>query len=481
MKRYGSIVSTALAALMVVMSGPAFCGQRELLGELRSLVDQEDEAFLITEIGRVQPFYAIRRLARFQQTQDRVGGGFCGCLPGQLMNADEIPLPVDDIGVLETAVFLAEQRKSNQGALLRLGCPVVFSPMPLADAPLTEAQPHMTLHIDWAVPAAFLDALADGVVTMDEGREIAHMPANQEMLRSVCARREGAGPWVTEQTLAYLIWKAGSSDPLDRLWRWCHPMNDFGYADLAVYTTGYRQLITGLQVHHQNIADAAMARIAPFFPPDREIAETFALTVSCLISDWATPAMSGANVLQIKSGWEGLVQRISGAVYRQQLLKHCSNWDGTSPETTDDLLRAGLTDERYEVFHEMIAYAILEGAVDYVSSPAAPIDETSAFKEGATLFDNYVIEVIRESDVDAARTLFEQGQGVDGPLCALGRHMAQAVEERDGPQAVTALLEQGSVAFFEQVLEIDSDNGGGLFNQNLLFVLRDLSIVCLDR
>ena len=138
MKRHGLIVSTALAALLVVLVSPALCGERELLGELRTLVDEQDETFLLGEIRRIQPFYSIRRLARFQKNQDLVGGGFCGCLPGQLMNAGEIPLPVDDIGVLQAAVFLAEQRKLNQDALSLLGCPMAPPPMRLEKVPPAE-------------------------------------------------------------------------------------------------------------------------------------------------------------------------------------------------------------------------------------------------------------------------------------------------------------------------------------------------------
>ena len=48
----------------------------------------------------------------------------------------------------------------------------------------------MRLHIDWSVPEAFLDALGDGEVTMDEAREISRMPANREMLRSICVRAQ---------------------------------------------------------------------------------------------------------------------------------------------------------------------------------------------------------------------------------------------------------------------------------------------------
>ena len=178
----------------------------------------------------------------------------------------------------------------------------------------------MRLHIDWSVPEAFLDALGDGEVTMDEAREISRMPANREMLRSICAERKGDEPCVTEETLMYLIWKAGSADPLDRLWRWLNPMNDFGYAEIAVNANAYRQFLADLQVHQQDIEALVLSRAASCLPPDREIDETCALTVGCLTPDWATPAMSGANVLWVKNGWQNLVDSISYAVCRQHLV-----------------------------------------------------------------------------------------------------------------------------------------------------------------
>ncbi len=248
LRRHGFMVSVALVGLMLGMSGSVVVAQEGALrSDLQNLVDKEDAAFLLDEIRRVQPFYAIRQLARFQQMQDHVGGGFCGCLPNQLMNADEIPLPVDKAGALETAVYLARQRQANLDALAELGFPLASPSSPFDGIPPTGRSPSMTVSIDTSVPTAFLDALSDGEVTMAEARVIAQMPANQEMLRFVCDRCEGAEPRVSEQTLAYLIWKAGSREPLDRLWRWVNPMNDFGYAGLADDPALYRELIEGLE------------------------------------------------------------------------------------------------------------------------------------------------------------------------------------------------------------------------------------------
>ncbi len=396
------------------------------------------------------------------------------------MNVNEIPLPADDVGVLQTAVFLAEQKKSTLDALSRLGLAIAADPMQLMDAPMAEIPTNMKVHVDCSVPAAFLAALDDGEVTMDEAREIAHMPANRELLRFIREHFNDAEPQLNQQTLRFLIWKAGSTDPLDRLWSWLNPMNDFGYADLAANTTQYRQLIDDLEARQQDVADTALARVAPFFPPGTQIDETFVFTPSCLISDWATPALSGANVFHIKGGLEGSVRRISAGLYLRQLLKGLSGPNGDSPQTVDDVVRAGLSDERYELFHELIASTVLQGAASYVGNPVAPIDEMAGIIEGANLIDDFVAVVIGESHMESARTILEKGRAPGGPLCALGRHMARGVAERDGSQAVTALLDQGVINFFQRAVEIELDDGGRLFDDEVVSAVRDLS-ARLDR
>lgn len=481
MKQRGLIVIAALVALILGMSGSTVFAQKgSLLRDLRTLVDKEDEAFLLTEIERVQPYYAIRQLARIQQMQDRVGGGFCGWLPDQLINADEIPLPVDDAGVVETAVYLARLRQANLGALTEFGFPATSSSSPFTGIPSTDRSPSLAVTIDTSVPTAFLDALSDGEITMAEGKKIAMLPANREILRFICDRCEGAETRVSEQTLAFMIWKAGSSDPLDRLWRWVNPVNDFGYADLAVHADQYRQLIGEFQSHRHEIADAALARVAPFLPPGTEMSVAFAFTPGCLTGDWMTPAMSGTDVLRIKAGWEEVVRRISAGAFRQYLMEQLGGPYGAAPRARMNAARTGLDDEGFVVLYEMVEVTVLEGSVDYVSTGLASVIGTSSIGKGADLINTSVAEVIAESHGESAPGLSELGRNHHEALMVLGRYMTMLIAERDGPQAVTALLEQGSLDFFQRALEIESEGGEGLFDQEVTFAVDDLS-ARLDR
>ena len=438
------MVFVALATFLCVASGPAICDDRERLrGELRTLVGEADEAFLLAEIPRVQPCNNIRHLARFQQMQDRVGGGFCGCLPGQIMDVSEIPLPVDEIGVLQTAIFLAEQRKVNQKALMSLAIPPDFPSTKLPEVPTKGAVPNMTLDIDLSVPNAFLEALSDGELTMGEARQIVQLPANRELLWSVRAQSDRPEPCVTDSTLNYLVWKAGSTDPLERRWRWLNPMNDFGYADLAVNANEYRRMIDDLEAHEQDIAHAALTRVAPFFPSDTETEGSFAFMPDCLTGDWATPAMAGANLPRIKAGREDMVRRISAGLFSRELLKQQWNPGGDNPRTIDDLIHAGLDNERHELFHELIAYTVLKGAVEYVSNPSSSVEEAASVTAGADLIDDYVGEVIKRRQVEWAHIIFEHGRGPGGALTALGYHLTRTVVQEDGSEAVLPLLRRG--------------------------------------
>jgi len=474
--RRNVMVCVAFGALVCAASGPAIGGERERLrSELRALVGEADEAFLLAEIPRVQPWHNIRHLARFQQMQDRVGGGFCGCLPGQIANVEEIPLPVDEIGVLQTAIFLAEQRNMTRGELTRLGIPSDFPSFKPPELPAMKEFPQMTLHIDLSVPNAFLEALADGEITMGEAREIVRMPANRELLRFVWSRCDRPKPCVTDSTLTYLIWKAGSSDPLERLWRWMNPMNDFGYADLAVNANEYRRLIDDVQMHRQEIACAALARVGSFFPTNRKTEATYAFLPGCFTGDWETLEMAGANMPRIRTGWEEILRRISAGLIRGELLRRCRGPGGDHPRVVDDLIHAGLDDERFELFFDVIAYTVVEGAVEYMSNPSSSVQELAGVSAGADLIDDYVGEVIRRQQLESAHIIFEHGRGPGGALIALGIHLTRIIAERDGPHAVLPLLEQGPVAFFQRAVEIGAESGGDLVDDESVSAVRDLS------
>ena len=118
---------------------------------------------------------------------------------------------------------------------------------------------------------------------------------------------------------------------------------------------------------------------------------------------------------------------------------------------------------------------MLEGSVDFVSNPSPSTEEAAAVRAGADLVETLVSEMITASDAGPAFGLFERGREDQGNMIALGRHLARQVVHRDGPQALASLLEEGCLAFLQRALEIESEGGRGLFEDDLTSAIDELS------
>jgi len=470
------LIVITCVAMFFACPVPGFGGQEDvLLAELRGLVDEKEEAFLLSEIRRVQPPHTIRNLSRYQATQHLLGGGFHGDLPDQLINVQDIPLPVDEIGVLQAALFLARQRQENRDAVAGLGFPLGFGAGRLPDEPASSI-PGVQLTLDLAVPQAFLEALSDGEVTVEESIVIARLPGNREMIRHCREHGDDPEPRMTEQGLVYFITHAGSPRPLDRIWCWLNPMNFFGYADIAMNPSEYRELVDVLQHRGQDLTSAAASRVAPYIPEGVRVNETFALIIGNLDANWNTADLAGLNIGLIKNDWQLLVRTVAMSFSQRLQLRVCCTAQGGAPAELGDLLCGSLVDPRYERLYEMVAYMVLEGTADYIADPVPSAAAGPNVVYGADLIERYVSEVIDLCHVHSADAIVTEGWGSDGPLCALGRHMARIVAEHDGPDAISEWLRQGPIAFIERVNEIESANGTDVLDPRVMSALRALSV-----
>lgn len=469
------IVATALVLGVMVTGSMEAAETSSTARDLREMVGKKDEAMLLEEIQRVLPFYSIRQLARFQDRQDRMGGGFGGCIADQLVLADEIPLPVDRGGAIETAMYLARQREANLRTLEEMDFPTSFIPIeaPAADGGVRGSRGDVT--IDLSVPEAFLEALEDGLVTMGEAREITQLQPNREVLQVICAKCLGTEAKVNEQTLAYLVWKAGSAEPLDRLWRWVNPMNDFGYADLATSESEYSLAIEELRNHEGQVVDEALARIEPFLGPGSRVEGTVAFAPSCLIGDWVSSGMSAANLPHLREGWDGAVRSVAAGLFRRYLLQ---SWNQGEPQAVYWPAKVGVvvTGEDYLAdLYSLVAFSVLEGSVDHVCGGSLSMVEPAAAMDGILMLSEIA------HDLNAQQRplpLFESDARES--LRRFGRYLVQIVEERDGREGLATLLQQSPVAVALRAVELEAGNEPMLFDDSLIVALKDLELSLAD-
>ena len=471
-RRHGIIAIVAL--LMVVAHSAPLAAQEDLSGEFHNLVDQEDEAFLLNEISKVGADSVLQRLARFQRYEIMMQGHFFGPNSDQLVCTDAAAVPSGDAGELDTAITLARWRESNRRMVLDLGLPVEF----VGDEGSPESSwPPLTMHLefDWTVPAAFLAALEDMELTSEEIIQIVELPANRELLRFCDSCRAFSARLVVESDIAFHMSRAASSDPLDRLWCWLSPAHHLGYADLSINGYQYRSLLEELQNHQGEIADAVVARIAPFLPPDIEVSKTVALSVCCPVSVWSTSRMIGVNVEHLKGGWEHLVRTISAAVFDQLQRQLCSTKATPEGLTSSDLDCEGSAKLRSDPLEWAIYTAVLIGTANYVADLGALAEEEHAVRLGAELLHSYVGADINLDQSAVTKSPTPDENAPRRYLCALGRRMARIITAYEGPQAVTEFIRRGPAAFVIRAAELESARGHDLLTEETYSAIRDLA------
>ena len=438
------------------------------------LVTPAEASFLLAEIARIDPPERIRELARYDSLQHDLGGGFFGVLPEQLPHPEAVPVPRDAASIRAAAAVLARQRATNLEALRALR-----SPYPLSfaggtpDLPALAPPAGLSLTLDLAVPLGFMSALADGTVTAAEADALATLPANLEMLRHRHALSYLPEPRATAATLTELIRRAGSPDPVDRIWVWLNPCNLLGYADLAGDRAGWNDFLTRLGRAAPMLTATALNRVAAFAPADVRLDATFAFTVGALIRGWVTPSMSGLDVEQVKDDWEQLLGTMTEETYHRLQLTMCPTADGGSAATFEELAAARTGDERLDRLFEVLAYTALEGSANLARGARPAVSDPDAVRAGTALLDEFVRTVVESGRTDGADALIGRGLRANGPLYAVGFAMARAIAEARGGRDVGATLQRGPVAF---VLEAAStDRGRGLLTERTAAAVRDLS------
>ncbi len=471
--RCGWVVMIVATLTCLTLASPA-TGQEDLRGELRGLVGQEDEAFLLSQIEQIGVSTVLRQLAGFQQSENTVRGDICNRLPNQFTEGSSLSEPTGEVEELEAAVALARHRYMNQRKLKDLGFPVEFSSDP-PPRPTPWPPTNIRLTIDWRVPEAFLAALENNVVSKEEIAKIVGLPANRELLRYSSSREEMSGHPVTEDDLAFFVSHAGSPDPLNRLWCWLNPMNLFGYADLVVNAYQYRSALDELKLYEEEIIDAVLTRIAPFVPLEIEIQVAVALSVCCPMSGWTTSRMVGVNVEHLKGGWEHMVRTLSAAVFHRLQEQQCLLEGGPEPLTVDDLANSGSAGPRSQILECAINMTVFEGTADYVADLGASDEEDRAVELGAALLHRYATGDAASISILPIDTFALEEKDIQCSLCALGRHMARVITAYDGPQAITELVQRGPATFIIRAAEIESVRGRDLLSEEAVSAIRELA------
>jgi len=462
-----------LVFIIVPMTSLGAENREARIAELDDLVTPAEKTFLLDILADIAPPERLLELADYGQHQLDLGGGFYGMLPDQMADPALIPLPRDEIGIIDAAICLARQRRENLVALEQLNPDYVprfeerslvsFLDQISTEIPAsTGEKTHLYLNLDFSALEGFFRAIDDGEISVEESLTLAALPSNQAMLQ----HRRNLGyvpePLPDTESLATMICTAGSSDPVDRLWCWINPQNAFDYADLVQNADQFRDFITELDAYGDELADAALARIAIYTPPESHLETTFAMTVGWAIRGWVTPDMAGLNIEQIKNDWHFLFGTMVEETYHRLQLQLFPSPTGIPATAFSDIVTVDTGDVRYDRLYEILAYTAAEGAANLVRGPFADASLGDKAQDGANLMARFVRQVVVEGDLETADALLNEGLKGNGPLYGLGWKLAAVIVKRDGDEALGKYQQAGPVRFFLHGADLADEEGDPL-------------------
>lgn len=428
---------------------------QDYLARLQQDLEIQDAHFLFAQLARLDSLGQIRHLAQLEAIQSNRGGGFYGLVPPRFDDPSDLPDGSGLPGIVRIAAYLDSIRAEN---LAVIATPSVHYPLHFIHDPFphvnrSDYPSTMTLTIDYSAINQILTYFKTPTPSMDEATSISSNPVFSTMLEH---RRELGyipPPLPDSLDLAYFIYTAGSRKPVEEIWKWLNPWNDFCLADLYLHKSQYGALLDTLRFHQQSLVDTVLTKIASVLPHQYTLHSRLGLAVNWGIRSWATDHGLGTNIVQFKDRYATLIRTVTHETFHRMQLQLCPG----NGHTFESLTHRDFADSSDEQFYQTLAYIMLEGTATYVGGLKDTTHIHKRTSQGIALLDSVYLAVYKEQNLKAAESFLNQGLRSNGPFYLLGYVMSQTIAQSEGEKEVGELLSAGAPAFFNAYANIQQN------------------------
>ncbi len=427
--------------------------------ELQELLSLEEARFLLSQLQNFSSPADLRRLSELEKEQAQRGGGFFGIIPNYFTRADTLPLPDNFDHLIATALRLAQIREKNLHIASNpaFQFPLDFQGESLPSLTGETARKNIRLVFDFSVIEKLLALFSQPGATLAQAREI----ANHKIFREMLEHRRNLGyvpePLPDSEDLAYFIYLAASRQPVEQIWKWLNPWNNFGLADLYRNRADYRRLIQYWKQNRAQLEGLVTDRLARCVPQNVQFRDTVSFAVNFGIRSWATRSSLGTNLIQFKDHYPLMLRTIAHESFHRLQLKICpvaASRKNKKKLEFEDLVVSDFPREADRKFYRALTYIMLEGTATYVGGVDSSWISTPQLAAGKALLKELVATLYQKKNFESYEELINRGLRSNGPFYALGYTMSRLIAERDGSEQIGLLLQQGSGSFFLRYLSI---------------------------
>ncbi|GAB4180512.1 MAG: hypothetical protein Kow00108_16930 [Calditrichia bacterium] len=323
------------------------------------------------------------------------------------------------------------------------------------------------LYIDLSPIENLLSFFDQAEKNMEKAQKIANHPAFLEMLKHRRSLGYIPEPFPDSADLALFIFSAASQDPLQMIWKWLNPWNDFCLADLYMKKEKFTLMISSMKEHRAQLEKYILRKISQYTDKPVRFTDTLVFAVNWGIRSWATTRMLGSNLVQYKDDYQIMLRTLTHETFHRIQLQICpvdpSRRSGKVREFEDVTFR-NFPDKKDRKLYETLSYIMLEGTATFTGGIHSSWQVDTLAVRGAKLLHEIYNALYVRNDFDTYDRLLNQGLKSNGPFYALGYYMTNKIVKKKGKSEIGKILRTGAPAFFLESAQLIKESEDPLFS-----------------
>jgi len=418
---------------------------KEYISYLEKKISLEDAYFVFRELDKIKNPENIYLFSKFEKFQKENGGQFFSIIPDFFKKKDIIP-PADTFDhIIANALYYTRIKEIADKNLYLSGFMYNLKFRNNELKPVDRQGSKLDLELNTDMISDILNIYESKKVHKKEITKIANNKIFEDMLRVRSTISKFTDPVPTQQTIAYFIQKSAETDPLNKLWNWMNPANNFGFSELSINRENYKKLISTINDNNQIFKDRVLAKLAHYIPLDFHYKQDINFAVNFGQKIWSSKDGIGVNIVHIKDDFISLTGSIRKEVYLQILEKL---------NQENNTLEPDFGNEKDKDYYDILKFIFYEGTANYIGFAPPQFDYVNNAKESNSALEQIQKYMYNGKKPELLKSLKTYSMGENGYFTGLGFLMARTIEKKMGKETLKKCIQNGPIYFFKTYTDL---------------------------
>ena len=434
----------------------------EVLNFIKYLQKQlkiQEAHYIFNEVNNLKRPEELVKLYELEKNQKSTGGSFHGIIRDFFTVPTQIPTPDSFDSKIATVFYLTKIRSMVNRSLLTSGMMYSLKFKNKEMLPLKREKSGLDLtintsYIEKTLELFYQENIKDIAVEKNlQDSVVAHM---LKSINSMAIYRNGQ---VTTMNIGGFIKIALSDKPINRIWNWINPCNNFGYSELYRNKDEYLKLINYLKNNKQLFEDKILEKLDMYISKDLEYEQTIEFGVNFGLDTWADTNYIGVNIINFKDNFKLYIYALRKEIFNQLHQKIVvKSPDLIIKETfsKEDTEYWNFNNPKDRKLYKVLSYIYQEGTSLYIGGVSRNYDYFSYAKESKEFINQIFSLIYSGRNQDALQSTIKYVSTPMGKFTGLGYMMARQIDKTFGNEELARCITKGPLYFFKKYIEFQN-------------------------